>query len=287
MRISDYSCKFFTNNESLTKFLAEVRKYSVPTPEEEEELISEYKDGNIEAGKEFTCRHLRFIYSLAKIYARDENEVVDYVNEGVFGFMEALKEYDINRGYKFITYAVWYVRRSMNFYLMNTRNMIIRTNCAKIGKKIDIIKQKEYAEKGNEPTNEDIKEILKREYNIDIKDDSDIFDINMSSINEDIDDDYTFEEDTLFTTRTASSNDYEEVSDNEYEKAMINAILSILPENYANIIKMIYGIDCERNYTVEEIGRKYNIKKSEVIKIRDMAIKYLQQNSDKIKKMAI
>ena len=62
-------------------------------------IFIEFKNGNVEAGKELVCRNLRFIYSLAKIYARDENDVVDYVNEGVCGFMTALQEFDINRGY--------------------------------------------------------------------------------------------------------------------------------------------------------------------------------------------
>jgi len=287
MRISDYSCKFFTNNEALSKFLADVRKYSIPTTEEEENLITEYKDGDIEAGKKLVCCHLRFIYSLAKIYARDENEVVDYVNEGVIGFMTALQEFDLSRGYKFITYAVWYVRRSMNSYLTDTRNMITRTNNAKIGKKVDIIKQKHYAKNGYEPSIDEIRDILKREYNIDIKEESDIYDINVASISEEVDDDYTIEENSEYTDRTAVCNEYEITLEQDYKKAMVKAALSILPKKYADILKMMYGIGYERNYGVEEIGEKYGIRSLEVAKIRDKAIQYIQQNVERVKSMAI
>lgn len=287
MRINDYSCKFFTNNEALAKFLSDVRRYTVPTVEEEETLITDFKNGNIEAGKELVCRNLRFIYSLAKIYARDENEVVDYVNEGVFGFMTALKEFDLNRGYKFITYAVWYVRRSMNFYLTDTRNIVNRSNNIKIGRKIDIIKQKEMAKNGREPSVDEIKNILKEEYNIDIKVDSDLYDVNVESINEEIDDDYTVENSSEYAEKTATVNDYESVSEQEYKKAMVRAVLSMIPEKYADVMKMLYGIDYERSYTAEEVGEKYHMRAMEVVKMRDKAIKYIQQNSAKIKSMAI
>ena len=197
MRIKDYSCKYFGYSDNLSMFLSDMRQYTVPTAEEENELIVSYKSGNEDAGRELICRHLRFLYSLAKIYARNEDEVIDYVNEGAIGFKTALDKFNPELGYKFITYSVWYV----------TRNMVNRANNTKIGNKAEVVKQKFYSEHGREPSNEEVMEIIKNEYGIDIKDESDIYDVNISSINEEIDDDYTVEDNQDFNSRTASINE--------------------------------------------------------------------------------
>lgn len=287
MRIKDYSCKFFGSNETLQAFLADVRKYEVPTAEEEIALIADFKSGNDDAWKMLACRHLRFIYSLAKIYARDENEVVDYVNEGVIGLKKAVEEFDIALGNKFITYAVWYVRRFMNFYLNDTRNLINRSNNGKIGKKLDIVKQKFYSANGREPSIDEIKGLIEENYGIIVKDDSDIYDVNLTSISEEIDDDYTVEENSEYTSKTAVENEYVAVAEKDYKRALVNAILDFVPGKQADIIKMLYGIDYERMYSPEEVGEKYGIRAIEVVALRDKIIKYIKQNSEAIKRQAL
>ena len=287
MRISDYNCKFFGTNENLQKFLADVRKYEVPTAEEEITLIQKYRGGDESAGQELINRHLRFIYSLAKIYARDENEVVDYVNEGVIGFKTALNKFDLSLENKFTTYAVWYVRRQMNFYLNDTRNMVTRSNVNKIGKKLDTVKQKFYAENGREPTIEEIKGILMNTYGLEIKEDCDVFDVSIASINEEVDDDYTAEESPEYTKRSSSVNEYEETVERDYKKALVSAILSFIPERQGDVMKMLYGIDYERCYSTEEVGEKYGITALEVASLRDKIIKYVQQNAHMIKRKAL
>ena len=287
MRISDYNCKFFGTNETLQKFLADVRKYEVPTAEEEISLIQRYRSGDESAWQELINRHLRFIYSLAKIYARDENEVVDYVNEGVIGFKKALNKFDLSLENKFTTYAVWYVRRQMNFYLNDTRNMVTRSNVNKIGKKLDTVKQKFYAENGREPTIDEIKDILLNVYGLEIKEDCDVFDVSIASINEEIDDDYTAEESPEYTKRTSSANEYEETVERDYKKALVSTILSFIPERQGDVMKMLYGIDYERCYSTEEVGEKYGITALEVASLRDKIIKYVQQNAQRIKRKAL
>lgn len=287
MRISDYSCKFFASNEGLSMFLSDVRKYDVPTPEEEEKLIDDFKNGDDKAWQKLMCCHLRFIYSLAKIYARDEDEVRDYVNEGVKGFKKALEEFDKSRGVKFITYAVWYVRRSMNYYLTDTRNMMNRSNNNKIGKKIDNVKQKYYAVNGREPSVSEIKELIKTEYNIDIKEDCDVFDVNIVSINEEVDDDYTVEDNSEFNERTASVNEYENTIETDYKKALVSAALSLVPEKQADMLKMLFGIDYDRAYSTQEVGEKYGLRAVEVADLREKIIKYIRQNSSQIKRKAL
>ena len=273
MRISDHGCKYFRSNDVLNSFLADVRRYPVPSVQEEEELFEQYRSGNESAKDRLILGNLRFIYALAKIYSRNESEVVDYVDEGVIGLMKALEEFDPDRGYKFITYGVWYIRRQMNYYLLTKRDMISHSSqVGNINKKSEAFRQKYFAEYGRIPTNEEIKQALLENFNISVSKDEDLFEMGLSSIDEDLSDDYTVEESSDFNERTASFNDYEEESEKDYLKEVLKEYLSVLPEKAADVIKMRYGVDYERQYTDTEIADKYGMSVEQVEKLCSYAI---------------
>ena len=239
MRISDHNCKFFKSNDILNLFLADVRKHPVPSIDEEEEIVERYRNGDERAKDELIVGNLRFIYSIAKIYARNESEVMDYVNEGVIGLETALKMYDPSRGYKFITYGVWYIRRQMNYYLLTKRDLI--SHSAQVGnitKKSDVFRHES----------------------------------GISSIDEDLSEDYTVEESSEFNERTSSVNEYEEESEKEYNLAVLKRCLSVLPEKTAEIVKMRYGIGYDRPWTPDEISDYFGINPERVDKICAYAV---------------
>lgn len=273
MRISDYSCKYFRSSDVLNSFLTDVRKYEMPTVEEEEKLIEQYKNGNKTAKDRLIVGNLRFVYSLAKIYARDESEVIDYVNEGVIGLMTALDEFDLTKGCRFLTYGVWYIRRQMNYYMLTKRDLI--SHSAQVGnvtKKSDLIRQKYFAEKGVLPTDEEVIKVLQDTFNIKVSKIEDLYDSGISSIDEDISEDYTVEETEDYNNRTASYNDYEDEINNEYYTSMISGLLGTLPEKVSKIVKMKYGVGYDRPYSVEEISRKFNIAPDKIENICEAAI---------------
>ncbi len=273
MRISDHGCKYFRSNDVLNSFLADVRRYPVPSVQEEEELFEQYRNGNEFAKDRLILGNLRFIYALAKIYARNETEVVDYVDEGVIGLMKALEEFDPDRGYKFITYGVWYIRRQMNYYMLTKRDMVSHSSqVGNINKKSETFRQKYYAEFGRTPTNEEVKQALLENFNISVSKDEDLFETGLSSIDEDLSEDYTVEESSDFNEKTASINDYEEESENDYLKEVLKEYLSVLPEKAADVVKMRYGVDYERQYTDTEIADKYGMSVEQVEKLCSYAI---------------
>lgn len=273
MRLSDHSCKYFKSNDILNSFLADVRKHPVPTVQEEEELFERFKNGDEKARDELIVGNLRFVYSLAKIYARNESEVIDYVNEGVIGLIIALNEFDPSKGYKFITYGVWYIRRQMNYYMLTKRDMISQSaQVGNVKKKSETFKQRYFAENGRMPTNDEVKEALKKSFNIVVTKNEDLSEVGFSSIDEDITDDFTIENSNEFNEVTASENMYEEESEKDYEKAVLNECMSILSDKMADIVKMRYGIDYDRVYSAEEIGDKYGIIPERVDKICEYAI---------------
>lgn len=278
MRISDHTCKYFKSNDILNSFLADVRKYPVPTVEREEELFENLKNGDESARDELILGNLRFIYSLAKIYARNESEVVDYVNEGVIGLLIALNEFDSNRGYKFITYGVWYIRRQMNYYMLTKRDIISHSSqVGNIIKKSDSFRQKYYAEHGSMPTNEEVKAALLENFNISVSKEEDLFEAGLSSIDEEISDDYSVEDTSEFNSKTCSANGFEAKSDNDYLKEILKEYLEVLPERLSDIIKMKYGVDYEREYSDEEIADKYCIDVDQVRKLCEYAIAKMQK----------
>ena len=286
MRISDYTCKHFKNNDVLNSFLTDVRKFPIPTIEEEEQLIFQYKSGDKSAKDKLIVGNLRFVYSLAKIYARNESEVIDYVNEGVIGLLIALDEFDITRGYKFITYGVWYIRRQMNYYMLTKRDLISHSaQVGNISKKSDIIRQKYFAEHGILPSDAEVLKVLEETFNIKVSKVEDMYDLGISSIDEDVSDDYTMEETEDYNRKTATYNDYEDTINEEYYSNLLSNLLNTLPEKVAVIIKMRYGVGYERAYSPEEIGLRLNVSPERVENICEAAI--LEMRKVTVSKRAI
>lgn len=306
MDISNYSCKFYNGNQILNSYLNEIRKYKVLTNSEERQifnLIKEYKqslkkkqkDGDIHGANilnnkidslknEIVKRNQRFIYSLAKIYSKNEDEVLDFVNEGNIGLITAIDTYEVNNGNTFLTYAVWYIRRSMNYYMSTKNKMVKRSNNMKLEKKIEAIKRKYFLINGYQPPIEDIIDILRDEYDIIIKEKSDVFDLNISSINSTIDDeDYTIEETNEYNVRTSSYNLYDKNVDTTYNNLLIDKLMKDLPSKQRDIINMSFGIGYDKVYSSSEIGEKYSLSEVTVNKIKTNVLEYLRENKNKYK----
>lgn len=277
--ISSTNVKYMEGTENLNSYLSLLRKYDSVTAEEEKELFRKYQqDGDMKARDLIFLHNQRFIYSNAKIYARDSDEVMDYISEGNLGLDEAIDKFDPSLNNKFITFAVWYIRRQMNYYLINTRDMITKTNGMKLFKKADKIIQKFYNEHGYDPSLEEVSEILKKDYNIEVKDLSDLYDLNMTSISTSIDDDFTVEESDEYNAKTAYQNDYEEEIDREYSKTIANKFLSLVPTEQREIIKRLYGIGYDRQYSVSEVAQMYKMAPEDMTKLQNNILEYMRQN---------
>lgn len=301
MNISNYSCKYFGGNKTLSSYLNDIRKYKVPTIEEEEALFERIAEGDQKAKDEIIKRNQRFVYALAKIYAKSEDDVMDYVDEGNIGLIKAISEFKLDKGYKFITFAVWYIRREMNYFLETTNNPIRRSNNMKLSKKIDSVRQDYFSENGYYPTTEQIIDLIKDKYDIDIKDKSDVFDLDIVSISDTFDDDgYGVEQDEEYNNKTSSVIEYEKNVDDDHNKAVLDELFgqfykqvredrenegkeAINTEVNADIVKMLFGVGYDRAYTVPEVAEKYDMSEEDVIAIKNATIKYMRQERKKYK----
>ena len=280
MIIGNNKYKYFGGNRCLNLFLTDIRKLPLVSVDEEEELMDAVSNGDQRAKNRLVEANLRFIYSVAKIYARNEDEVLDYVNEGVIGLNTAIEKFDPTKGYKFLTYGVWYIRRHMNTFLLTKRQTITNSApVAQVQKKMDVVKQKRFAETGHLLTDEEALAIVKESFDVTVKDERVLSTISMTSIDEPVSEELTVVESEVFNSKTASNNRFDERVEEEYRDQLINYFLSSLSEKEQDVVKMRYGIGPYkgREISLEEISLKHNIRPEKVDRICDNAFSRIRE----------
>lgn len=262
-------------------YLKSIRKFQSLTPEQEEEAFKMYYSGNPEAKKKaidtIVNSNQRFIFSLAKEYAKgDESKVLDYVSEGNIGIINALDRYDIKRGFKFISFAVWYIRQAMTNYAQTADQFLRKTNSPKIGNNVLKIKAAFYQEFHREPTEDEIKEALAKK-GIIIKDNRDLEDVVKNSIDSVWTDESTFETNPRYVQHSAVDNEYEASVDNEDNKFKIEKMLKILDDRSKTVIKQLFGIGYENPIDIEVVAEHLGLTTTRVGQIRNAALKKLRE----------
>jgi RNA polymerase primary sigma factor len=203
---------YFERTETLTRYYEDIRKYDVMSEEKEVEMFNLFKNGNKqeqEYARNFIINaNQRFVVAMAKRFATNEN-ILDLISEGNIGLIEAMKDFDVTKGNKFITFAVWYVRRAINNYCINYGNLVKKTNLSKTYHVIAQATNKFIQTEYRKPTLEELLEIVNKEHKADIKSIEDIIDTKISSIDEGFnseDDDAVFGDMSLYNSYSSSFN---------------------------------------------------------------------------------
>ena len=266
-------------------YLRSIRKYQPLTQEEENEVFKMYRS-NDPAAKEKAIATLvnanqRFIFSLAKDYAKgDETKVLDYVNEGSIGIINAIEKFDQTRGFKFISFAVWYIRQAMTNYAQTTDLFLRKANNAKIGNNVLKIRTAFFQENHREPTTEEIKEALAKK-GIKIKEDKDLEDVVRNSIDSVWGDESTFENNPRYIQYSAIQNEYEKEMDDEDNKSVVGKLLKSLDERSQLVIKQLFGIGYENPIDIEVVAEHLGLTPTRVGQIKNAALKKLASVADK------
>lgn len=274
---------YFERTETLTRYYEDIRKYDVMSEEKEVEMFKLFKNGNKqeqEYARNFIINaNQRFVVAMAKRFATNEN-ILDLISEGNIGLIEAMKDFDVTKGNKFITFAVWYVRRAINNYCINYGNLVKKTNLSKtyhiIAQATNKFIQTEY----RQPTLEELLEIVNKEHKADIKSIEDIIDTKISSIDEGFnseDDDAVFGEMSLYNSYSSSFNEYEKISNDDFNNKLISSMLGNLPEREKTIIKMVFGIGYYREYELQEIAEELGLTTERVRQIKNSVIKEIKE----------
>lgn len=266
-------------------YLRSIRKYQPLTQEEENEVFKMYRS-NDPVAKEKAIATLvnanqRFIFSLAKDYAKgDETKVLDYVNEGSIGIINAIEKFDQTRGFKFISFAVWYIRQAMTNYAQTTDLFLRKSNNAKIGNNVLKIRTAFFQENHREPTTDEIKEALAKK-GIKIKEDKDLEDVVRNSIDSVWGDESTFENNPRYIQYSAIQHEYEKEMDDEDNKSVVGKLLKSLDERSQLVIKQLFGIGYENPVDIEVVAEHLGLTPTRVGQIKNAALKKLASVADK------
>lgn len=266
-------------------YLRSIRKYQPLSQEEENEVFKMYHSNDPVAKKKaidtLVNANQRFIFSLAKDYAKgDETKILDYVNEGSIGIINAIDKFDQTRGFKFISFAVWYIRQAMTNYAQTTDLFLRKSNNAKIGNNILKIRTAFFQENHREPTTDEIKEALAKK-GIKIKEDKDLEDVVRNSLDSVWGDESTFENNPRYIQHSAIQNEYEKEMDDEDNKSVVGKLLQTLDERSQLVIKQLFGIGYESPVDIEVVAENLGLTPTRVGQIKNAALKKLASVADK------
>ena len=266
-------------------YLRSIRKYQPLSQEEENEVFKMYHSNDPVAKKKaidtLVNANQRFIFSLAKDYAKgDETKVLDYVNEGSIGIINAIDKFDQTRGFKFISFAVWYIRQAMTNYAQTTDLFLRKANNAKIGNNVLKIRTAFFQENHREPTTDEIKEALAKK-GIKIKEDKDLEDVVRNSLDSVWGDESTFENNPRYIQHSAIQNEYEKEMDDEDNKSVVGKLLQTLDERSQLVIKQLFGIGYESPVDIEVVAENLGLTPTRVGQIKNAALKKLASVADK------
>ena len=270
--------KQVTNREtaSLDKYLHDIGKVELITAEEEVELARKIKDGDQEALEKLTKANLRFVVSVAKQYQNQGLSLPDLINEGNLGLIKAAQRFDETRGFKFISYAVWWIRQSI-LQALAEQSRIVRLPLNKIGTINKINKAYAYLEQEyeREPRADEIAALL---------------DITESEVKDSMRNSSRHLSMDASLTQDKDNNMYDVLKSEDsptpdkgllYEslKQEINRTISTLPQREADIIKLYVGLDSKHPMTLEEIGEKFELTRERVRQIKEKAIRRLKNQA--------
>jgi RNA polymerase primary sigma factor len=271
--------KSITNRESqsLEKYLQEIGKVELITPEEEVKLAIRIKQGDQKALDKLTKANLRFVVSVAKQYQNQGLTLPDLINEGNLGLIKAAQRFDETRGFKFISYAVWWIRQSI-LQALAEQSRIVRLPLNKVGLTNRIAKAYSMLEQQfeREPSAEELAELLE----LDIEEVSSTLGIGGRHIS--VDTPLSEGEDnTLIDVMENPNADRAEtnIEHNESLKVDIDRSLKTLTERQKEVICFFFGIGVDHPMSLEDIGDRFSLTRERVRQIKDKAITKLRSNS--------
>jgi RNA polymerase primary sigma factor len=270
--------KQITNRESqsLDKYLQEIGKVDLLTPDEEVELAKRIKEGDQIALEKLTKANLRFVVSVAKQYQNQGLSLGDLINEGNLGLIKAAQRFDETRGFKFISYAVWWIRQSI-LQALAEQSRIVRLPLNRVGSLNKISKTFSELEQKyeREPSPEELAEVLE----VTTAEVVDTMKISGRHVSMDA----PFVQGEENSLLDVLENDSEETPDQglmtDSLRREVQRALSTLTQRESDVISLYFGLNGEHAMTLEEIGEKFNLTRERVRQIKEKAIRRLRHTS--------
>lgn len=269
--------KSITNRESasLDKYLQEIGHEELLTTDQEVELAQRIRKGDKRALERLTKANLRFVVSVAKQYQNQGLSLPDLINEGNVGLIKAAEKFDETRGFKFISYAVWWIRQSI-LQAIAEQSRLVRLPLNQVGSVNKITRELNKFEQEHE-RKPSVDEIAER---VDLPEDKIADAMKANSRHVSMDAPIADGEDSSMIDFLAgdSSNTDRELAI-ESLKAEVSRILKLLTDKEQKVVRAFFGIDGSPEMTLDEIGEKYNLTRERVRQIKEKALRRLRHNT--------
>jgi RNA polymerase primary sigma factor len=263
-------------NQSLDRYLQEIGEVPLLSPEEEIDLARRIKKSDQDALEKLTKANLRFVVSVAKQYQNQGLSLGDLINEGNLGLIKAAKRFDETRGFKFISYAVWWIRQSI-LQALAEQSRVVRLPLNrvgalnKIGKAFSNLEQ----EFEREPSASEIAEELEMTpYEV-----SDTLKISGKHLSLDAPFNQGDDNRLLDVIEDEQQQPPDDLLLNESLRIEVQRALTTLSDREAEVIKLYFGLDREHPLTLEEIGERFSLTRERVRQIKEKAIRRLRHTS--------
>jgi len=262
--------------QSIEKYLEEIGGYSPLSPEEEIELARRIRENDPEALDKLVKANLRFVISVAKEYQGQGLPLQDLISEGNLGLIKAAQRFDETRGFKFISYAVWWIRQSI-LQALAEQSRVVRLPLNRVGAINKVGRALEELEKrfGREPSMDEIADKMEMTaYEV-----ADV--LKTSARHLSLDEPFK-EEDGNNLLDVLESDRYSPPDDDLMRESLqveIEKVLSTLKDREAEIIRLYFGLDGDRPLTLEEIGEHFKLTRERVRQIKEKALRRLRHRS--------
>lgn len=266
------------DRDLISYYLEDIRKYKVLEKDEETELLKKAKAGDIEAKNKLILCNLRLVVNIAKNYVNRGLSLIDLISEGNFGLIYAIEKFDMEKGFRFSTYAVWWIKQSITKAIIcKGRGIRIPSYKYDLLSKVNRYVLNRVREEGIYPTVEEISEDL----NVDKEKIEEIMVAfqDPMSLSASIGDDIQLEDIIANNSETSIEDDIIE----EMGREQVRQIVKVLDEREKQILKLRFGLDGEEIHTLEEIGQTFNITRERVRQIEKKTLKKLKMQCEKIR----
>lgn len=274
---TSYGSRSYGGNRSLDLYLHEINKTPLLKREQEQELARRIREDDKGALDQLVKANLRFVVSIAKQYANQGLSLEDLINEGNLGLIKAAHRFDEKRGYKFISYAVWWIRQAM-LQALAEHSRIVRLPLNRAGTLYRIGKASRQLDQelGRAPTAEEIAKRL----NISEEEVKDTMSIANTHVS--LDDPYSNDQDDNALVDYLMDENAQMPDDQTFENALsddMEKALSLLSDRERMILNLYFGLNGEDPLTLEEIGRKLGLTRERIRQIKEKAIMRLRHSS--------
>jgi RNA polymerase primary sigma factor len=266
-------------NKSLDQYFLDIGKVDLLTPEEEVDLAIKIRNGDINAQNKLVKANLRFVVSVAKMYQNQGLSLGDLINEGNVGLIKAAKRFDETRGFKFISYAVWWIRQGITTAIAE-QTRVVRLPLNRIGNLTRLNKAYKALEQENErkPSMEELAKVLN------VSTDDVTVTLQTSARQLSLDAPLTNNDENKNSLRDVIEDNNQDSPDEDLMKeSLVQEIanfLSSLSKREAEVIKLSFGIGNHHKATLEEIGEKFNLTRERIRQIKEMALRKLRNKKE-------